>query len=289
MAGTTIDSKNDAVMVYDSSAGEFGKASLNNLVASGVMAGPGVSLSVDPVSGKTVINSPAGTPPPPYIPPAPVNVLAGTGMAGGGSLAADVTLNFDIAGLPAFTVIDPANDLVAVLDASTGTIVSAPISSLSPGAFLPLSGGTVAGPLTVTGNLTANTAVTISATFDVTGAATFTGPVGVTGTATFTGPVGVTGPVTIAGAVGITGPVTVAGTAHITSALTVDNSITALGNVGGIDIFASGLVHLGSFTALTIPPAALNVGAIAFALDMSQIVFSDGFNWRRMHKTKIYV
>jgi len=238
MATTTIDPKNDTVMVYDSSHGDFGRASLNSLVASGVMAGTGVAFSIDPASGKTIINAPAGAP---YVPPAPVNVQAGTGLTGGGTLSSDVTLNFDIAGLPAYTAIDMANDLVAVLDVSTGTIVHAPLSSISSSAYLPLSGGSVTGSITVTGG------VTVAGAFEA------------------------------------------SSTALVAGALTVGTTINATGSITGASLSTAGMTHLGSFTALTIPAAAANVGAVAYATDINQIVYSDGINWRKLFKTRIYV
>jgi len=199
---TTLDPKNDTLIVNDSSQGDFGQAALGQVVSSALSAGTGVGVSLDTSTGKVVISS---------APMPNITLTAGVGLTGGGALTADVTVNLDISGLPNFSVHDQTADQVAVFDASTGAMVKAPISSLHAGLYLPLTGGTVTGNVTVNGTTTSG------------------------------------------------------------------NFTTA------------GLVGLGSFTAATIPPAAGNVGAIAYASDRKQLVYSDGVNWRRLNKTKIYV
>lgn len=160
------------------------------------------------------------------------------------------------------------------------------------------TGGTVAGPVTVSGALTAGSTLAVTgattlastlsagastlASASVTGNETVGGTLGVTGAATFSSTVGVTGALTASGGVvgnvtgnltgNITGNATVGGTLGVTGAITGTSGATITGGLT-VDTFAgAGVatvsdVNTGTSTTKLVTPASLagsSTGAAAW-------------------------
>jgi len=126
---TQLSPLNDLLMVYDYSAGEYGAASIFNLMKSAITGG-GSALSITPnaSTGKLDFSINLGG----YV-QADRKVSAGYGLSGGGDLSADVALSFDLGDLTVAGAVDQASDLLAYYSVGGGVTRSATISDITKG------------------------------------------------------------------------------------------------------------------------------------------------------------
>ena len=171
-----------------------------------------------------------------------------------------------------------AAGLANKLDKDTGGTLAGPLvvtGALSSTTLAVSSNATVGGTLGVTGattltSLTASGNATVGGTLGVTGAATFSSTVGITGVLTASGGVvgnltgthtgNITGPCAVTGTLSVSGTFTATGSASITGGLTVDS-------LAGAALASSTDVTTGTSTTKAVTPAALagaSVGASAW-------------------------
>lgn len=157
---TVVDSTNDLLLLYDASSsthkkvhpgslpGASGEANTGsnvnvggvgvfkqktgvNLEFKGIVAAsnkitigsdvPNNTITIDAAPGNIDHNSLLNYSANEHVDHSSVSITAGTGLSGGGNITASRTLNIDIPTLALETVLDPANDLLIMYDASTSS------------------------------------------------------------------------------------------------------------------------------------------------------------------------
>lgn len=198
-------------------------------------------------------------------------VLAGTGLTGGGPLTSDVTLSLatNAGTATAGTYGSSSQSPVMTVDAY-GRITAISNASITPGSIGALSatGGTISGGLTVAstfiaqGTASVGGAVGLASTLTVQGAVAMASNLSVAGTASVTGAIGFASTLTVQGAVTLASSLSVAGTASVTGAVAFASSLRVAGTATLV-----GTVNMA--TALTVAGTASFTGAVGLASNLA--------------------